>query len=79
MELITNILSNRISITEDRIEDVYFISKSIESEKFYIWSDNGYCTLGILEFSDLEKAIKQVKSVIKNYFLDRGETNPKGW
>lgn len=76
MKLITNIGYTNISISEDNIEDVYFIEKTIESEKFYIWSKNGYSTLGILEFYDLEKAIKYVKKLIKNYFIDRANQIP---
>ncbi len=79
MKINTIIGNERLIISEPQISDVYIIEQDEVSKLFYIWSENGYNTQGILEFKDLDKAIAKVKSVIKNYFLDRGEENPKGW
>ena len=77
MKLQTRISYDRIVITEPKIQDVYVIVKNQETNKFYIFSHNGYNTCAIVEFIELDKAIQQVKKLIKNYFLDRGEENPK--
>lgn len=79
MKIQTKIGYNKITISEPMIQDVYIIEVNEESGKFYAWSENGYSTWGFMEFSDLDKAILHVKKVIKNYFIDRGQDNPKGF
>lgn len=79
MKIQTTIQFNRVSMTSQFIEDVYNIEKSEDTLRFYVWSENGYNTYGIIEYSELDKAIKHVKNVIKNYFIDRGMDNPKGF
>jgi hypothetical protein len=79
MKIKTKLSNERITISEPMISDVYHIETNEDSGKFFIWSNNGYNSIGIVEFSDLEKAIKDVKLKIKNYFVDRGEGNPKGF
>jgi len=79
MKIQTKIGYGKVTITEPMIDDVYQIEQNEETNKFYIWSENGYNTLGIVEYADLDKAIQHVKKTIKTYFLDRGEENPKGF
>jgi len=79
MKIIQKITYNGISCTEERIEDTYFVQQSAETGKFFIISENGYNGYGISEFNDIESALKEVKKIIKNYFIDRGENNPKNW
>lgn len=79
MKIQTKIGYNKVTISEPMIQDSYIIETNEESGKFYIWSENGYDTFGIVEYLDLDKAILHVKKVIKNYFLDRGQDNPKGF
>jgi homoserine trans-succinylase len=79
MKLQTKINYDRVTITEPMIQDVYVIELNEETNKFYIFSHNGYNSCGIVEFAELDKAIQQVKKIIKNYFIDRGEENPKGF
>jgi|688.fasta_scaffold2597495_1 hypothetical protein len=79
MKIQTTIGFGKVTITEPMIEDVYQIEKNEESNQFYIWSENGYNTSGIVEYADLDKAIQQVRKIIKNYFIDRGEETPKGF
>lgn len=61
------------------INDAYQIEQNEETNKFYIWSENGYNTLGLIEYNDLDKAIQHVKKAIKTYFIDRCENNPNGF
>jgi hypothetical protein len=79
MKIQTKIGYSKITITEPMIADTYQIEQNEENGLFYIYSDNGYNTFGIVEFADLSKAIQYVKQIIKNYFLDRGLENPKGF
>tara|TARA_R110000868_G_scaffold263358_1_gene521981 strand:+ start:174 stop:413 length:240 start_codon:yes stop_codon:yes gene_type:complete len=79
MKISTKIGYEKITISEPMISDVYQIEKNDETGKFFICSENGYNSCGIVEYSDLEKAIQHVKKTIKNYFIDRGEDNPKGF
>jgi len=78
MKIQTTLQSTRIKISEPNISDVYFIDQDM-NDRFYVSSNNGYNGHEGDGFSDLEKAIKQVKVFIKNYFTDRGLENPKGW
>ena len=79
MKIQTKIGYGKVTITEPMISDIYQIEQNEDTNKFFIWSKNGYNTRGCLEFADLDKAIQSVKKTIKNYFLDRGEDNPKGF
>ena len=70
--------TEKIKISEPNISDIYFIEQG-DNNKFYITSDNGYNGYEGDGYYDLEKALKQAKNLIKNYFYDRSEDNPKGW
>jgi cystathionine beta-lyase family protein involved in aluminum resistance len=76
MKIKTKIGYEKITITEPMICDVYTIELNEETEKFFIYSNKGYNTCGIVEYGDLDKAIQHVKKLIKNYFIDRCEDNP---
>lgn len=78
MKIQTTLQSTRIKISEPMISDVYFIEQD-DNNRFYITSDNGYNGYESDGHKELEQAIKHVKSMIKNYFADRSEPNPKGW
>ena len=78
MKISIKLQTEKIRISEPSISDVYFIEQD-DNDRFYITSDNGYNGYEGDGYSDLEKAVKQVKLYIKNYFNDRGEENPKGW
>lgn len=67
-----------ITITEPMIADKYFIEQA-EDGLFHITSSNGYSSYEGRGYNSLSKAIAEVRKMIKNYFLDRGEANPKGW
>ena len=78
MKIQTTLGYQEIKMTEAHINDTYCIFQN-EDGAFYITSDNGYdntCTEGHVT---LEAAMKHVKNMIKNYFIDRCEPNPKGW
>lgn len=78
MKVNTVIGFNEIKMTQKHIDDTYIIEQV--NFKFVIYSENGYnCDRALPVFSDLEKAIKEVKNIIKNYFKVRGEENPKGF
>lgn len=79
MKISTTLQSTRIKITEPSISDIYFIEQDETNNRFYVTSDNGYNGYEGEGHKELEQAIKNVKSMIKNYFYDRGEENPKGW
>ena len=79
MKIQTKIGYGKVTITEPMISDTYQIEANEETNKFFIWSENGYNTCGIVEYTDLDKAISNVKKLIKTYFIDRGEENPKGF
>ena len=79
MKISTKIEYNRITVSEPQISDVYFIFQFKDESGFFATSDNGYDTRGSIELKTIEGALKHVKSVIKNYFLNRCENNPKGW
>lgn len=79
MKIQTKIGYGKVTITEPMIADAYHIEINEETSKFYIWSENGYNTMGIVEYLELDKAIQHIKKTIKTYFLDRGEENPKGF
>ncbi len=79
MKIQTTIGYGKVTMSEPNIKDIYVIEQNEESGLFYIYSENGYNTYGIVEFSDLSKAVQLVKKIIKNYFIDRGEDNPKGF
>ncbi len=78
MKIQTTLQSTRIKISEPMISDVYFIEQD-DNNRFYITSENGYNGYEGDGHKELEQAIKHVKSMIKNYFADRCEPNPKGW
>lgn len=71
--------NEKIKISNSFISDVYFIEQSEENGKFYITSNNGYNGFDGSGFASLEKAIKEAKLKIKNYFTDRCEESPKGF
>ena len=79
MKIQTKIGYNKITISEPMIDDVYTIETNEQTGNFYISSENGYNSYGVVEYSDLDKTIKHVKNIIKNYFIDRCEDNPKGF
>lgn len=79
MTISTTLQSTMIKITEPSISDVYFIEQDETNNRFYVTSDNGYNGWEGDGHKELEQAIKNVKSMIKNYFYDRGEENPNGW
>jgi hypothetical protein len=79
MKIQTTIGYGKVTMSEPNIKDIYVIEQNEESGLFYIYSENGYNTYGIVEISDLSKAVQLVKKIIKNYFIDRGEDNPKGF
>ena len=79
MNLQTFIENDEIQIYDLRVAERYYICKNPETGRFYFWSSNGFDGEGWLEYSDLFKAMAEVKKRIKNYFKDRGEANPKGW
>lgn len=78
MKIQTTLQGTRVMITEASVADFYFIEQA-DDNKFYITSNNGYNGHEGDGFAELEKAIKQVKNFIKNYYNDRGQENPKGW
>jgi len=78
MKTVIKFQYSKIEITEPKISDVYFIEQA-DDNKFYITSTNGYNGYEAEGYIDLEKAIKHVKEMIKMYFIDRCEENPKGW
>jgi hypothetical protein len=67
-----------ITVKEPNIEDTYYIKGSSELG-FYIQSDNGYDCQGIISHKSIDAAIKHVKKLIADYFIDRCEVEPKGW
>jgi len=77
MKLNVNIHNSTVYIDEPSIEDSYRINK--DGDTFHIESDNGYSTYEGGGFDSFEKAFKHVKKMITNYFVDRGEDEPKGW
>jgi hypothetical protein len=79
MKILTTLQNTRIKITEPSILDIYFIEQEESTGRFFITSENGYNGYEGEGHKQLEQAIKSVKSMIKNYFYDRGEENPKGW
>jgi len=79
MKIQTTLQSTSIKITEPMIADIYYIEQADNNKRFYVTSDNGYNGYEGEGFSELEKAIKNVKGMIKNFFKDRGEENPKGF
>lgn len=79
MKIQTTLQSTRIKITEPSISDIYFIEQDETNNRFYITSDNGYNGYEGEGDLSLVSAINKVNKMIKNYFYDRGEENPKGW
>jgi hypothetical protein len=84
MKLQVEMLNERISITESRIDDVYYIQKYIDDDLFKcpifcISSKRGYSDFECGGSDSFKKAFNHVEYMIKNYFRDRGEDNPKGW
>lgn len=79
MKIQTTLQSTRIKISEPMIADTYYIEQADDNKRFYITSDNGYNGYEGDGHETLEKALKIVKGYIKNYFVDRGEENPKGF
>jgi len=79
MKISTTLQSTRIKITEPSISDIYFIEQDETNNRFYVTSDNGYNGFEGEGFSSLVSAIHNVNKMIKNYFNDRCEENPKGW
>lgn len=79
MKIVTTLMYSRISITEPQIEDTYYIEQDSNNKRFYITSDNGYNGYEGDGHIDIESAIKHVKKMVRNYFTDRSEPNPKGW
>lgn len=78
MHIITTLQNEKIKITEPLIRDTYFIEQN-HDKRFYVTSDNGYNGFEGKGFKELEHAIRNVKEMIKDYFIDRSEENPKGW
>ena len=79
MNIQTTIQTDRIAITEARIDDTYYIEQAIDNNRFYVLSKNGYNGYEGDGFAGLDEAIRSVKKTIKNYFVDRCEDNPKGF
>lgn len=79
MKIQITLQSCSVKISEPMIADIYYIEQADDNKKFYITSDNGYNGYEGEGHEDFEKALKQVKSFIKNYFADRGEETPKGF
>lgn len=79
MKIQTTLQSTRVKITEPMIADTYYIEQADDNKRFYVTSDNGYNGYEGEGHEQLEQAIKNVKSMIKNYFADRSEENPKGF
>lgn len=79
MKISTKIGYEKVTITEPMISDTYHIEENEETKMFFIWSENGYNSCGIVEYKELDKAITHVKRIVKNYFIDRGEDNPIGF
>jgi hypothetical protein len=79
MRIQTTLQSTRIKISEPMVADVYYIEQEDDNKRYYIVSENGYNGYEGNGHATLEEALKNVKSMIKNYFVDRGEENPKGF
>jgi hypothetical protein len=79
MKIQTTLQSTRIKISEPMVADVYYIEQADDNKRFYVVSENGYNGYEANGHSTLEAALKQAKGLIKNYFADRGEENPKGF
>lgn len=79
MKISTRILYRTIEISEPQIDDVYNIEQCEDTKRFYIVSDNGYNGYEGDGHKTLESAIKHCKKMIKDYFVNRCEPNPKGW
>jgi hypothetical protein len=79
MKIVTLLGYSKITMSEPKIEDTYFIEQSEENHKFYITSSNGYNGYEGDGYKEIEHAIKHVKYMIKMYFVDRSEENPIGW
>jgi hypothetical protein len=77
MKIQVQIEAYKIKISEPMISDTYYVLE--ENGVFHIESNNGYCTYGTDGEKTIESAIRRVKKMIKNYFIDRCEDNPKGW
>jgi len=78
MKIQITLQNSSLKISEPMIDDTYFIEQD-ENNRFYIISDNGYNGYEGAGFKNLEQALKHVKYFIKNYFIDKGENNPKGF
>lgn len=78
MKPVVKLESFKIKISEPQINDVYFIEQG-DNGRFYITSNNGYNGYEGDGHKDIEQSIKHVKNMIKTYFEDRCEPNPKGW
>ena len=79
MNIQIKLQSTRIKISEPLIDDTYYIEQADCNNRFYITSEKGYDGHDGKGLSSLEGAIKHVKKMIKDHFINRCEDNPEGW
>jgi len=79
MKIQVTLSHNQIRITEPNVDDVYYIDQDKDNGRFFITSYKGYSGYQGKGFKNLEQALKYVKTLIKNYFIDRCEPNPEGF